>query len=710
MKSQDSQYRYFCGIGQGNTETAALQRARENGEMQARKSFGNLGGFGYQKTNAERVSSIESYSEKESDISRLDLIDEKASCKGQICEAYAWYRFSKKDWENENERLKSKAPDRKKKKSLVGAGTSESGILNLSVSPVSNADVYIDGVMMSEKNSDVRIYVKQGKRKLIVDHPNYELYEKNISISASNKEFPHHAVLKPAFISFNIDVANYAANAEVYLNGELKGETPKKMTLQINKDNQVVLKHPEMHDYVISLKARDMKRGEHIKRKVQMEEKPAYLSFSSDPKEADVYLDGRYAGATPFKKEVARGSHKYEIKKDGYLSRKGELLAVGGETKQETVWLEKNADFEYVEQTQEVQKIVEKKKSVIVPPVITGTDKNHRFTLQALKPSSPVYPRSANREERVAALMRWDYPDEMLRATSSFKNGVSDERAEECIQEAHRMDAKLKKEEENVGCVTAKGIFGEYCSEDARNEHIGKMMEKRKKLLASRLKKCEALRAQKTVRLYVKIFFDEELYETNVLPKLQAGLKAVSDDYSNETATFSCKKKGDLFRKLTPSCKPETDSLINKTIYWEKDEGFDKYNKKIIRKYDKDVLTLDNSVWLRTSLSEKEKQKMRVYETQLKKNSLFSKVPSTINRSVIVKLILNNGKEKTKKIHFRVKKFFTDKELRSHDTGVFFFPLIDDAMKTILRSVLFENVSVKDIKDVSLTLTDEQEA
>ena len=413
---EDGRYRYFCGIGTGGTKTQALERARQNGEVQARKIFGDIGGFSYIKSNGERVSATDSYSEKDSDIRALENIDENATCHDDICEAYAFFRFSKKEIALEMERLKSRKQN--KRKNLIGVSSSESGILNLTTFPVSSADVYIDGVKISEGNSDIRSYVKKGERTLIVDHPNYELYKTSIKIASGNADTPHSVVLKPASVRVQLIVENIDVQAEIYVNGLLTGKTPEKVNLFIDRENTVVLKHPEMYDYTLNFDPQDIKRGYHDTKRIRMLEKPAYISISSTPARAEVLIDGEYAGLTPIKKEVSRGTHQYRIAKEGFSVKSSKIDAVGGETKSEMVWLEKSDDsFEMIAPTVSPQQ----KKEKAFYGALETTDKYHRFVFNPPTETRPVFPRGANREERVVSLMRWDYPDNIVRASTSYK-------------------------------------------------------------------------------------------------------------------------------------------------------------------------------------------------------------------------------------------------------------------------------------------------
>lgn len=304
-------------------------------------------------------------------------------------------------------------------KRTVGARGADTGVLNLTTTPDASADVFIDDVLFSQSDSNIKIAVKAGRHVLRVEHPNYQAFEKNINVPVRG-ELPLSVLLTPASINVSIDTRDGAA-ARVYLNGEARGKTPAAFPVKIDRDNTVTLKHSEFLEYSVVLKARDMRRGDDVTLDAVMTEKPAYLSFTSDPAGAEVLVDGVKKGVTPLEKiKVSRGTHGYEVFKNGYAVQNGEIKAVGGQSVSKHARLKKSADAAFVL----LETAGEKEKTVapVSRPAaeIVKRDKYHTFAFESLPAESPVVPRTATREGILGALMKWDYPDAFLRAAVSY--------------------------------------------------------------------------------------------------------------------------------------------------------------------------------------------------------------------------------------------------------------------------------------------------
>lgn len=54
------------------------------------------------------------------------------------------------------------------------------------------------------------------------------------------------------------------------------------------------------------------------------------VAFHSDPVNAEVYVDGEFRGTAPLNLHLAAGTHKVELRLDGYLIWERELTVVAG--------------------------------------------------------------------------------------------------------------------------------------------------------------------------------------------------------------------------------------------------------------------------------------------------------------------------------------------------------------------------------------------
>lgn len=304
-------------------------------------------------------------------------------------------------------------------KKTVGARGADTGVLNLTTAPDASADVFIDDVLFSQSDSNIKIAVKAGRHVLRVEHPNYQAFEKNVNVPAQG-ELPLSVLLTPASVNVSIDTRDGAA-ARVFLNGEARGTTPAAFSVNIDRDNTVTLKHPEFLEYSVVLKSRDMRRGDDVKLDAVMTEKSAYLSFTSDPAGAEVLIDGVKKGVTPLEKiKVSRGTHGFEVFKNGYAVQSGEIKAVGGQSVSKHARLKKSADAAFV--LLETADGKEKTAAPVSRPAaeIVKRDKYHTFDFEPPAAESPLVPRAATREGILESLMKWDYPDAFLRAAVSY--------------------------------------------------------------------------------------------------------------------------------------------------------------------------------------------------------------------------------------------------------------------------------------------------
>ena len=313
-------------------------------------------------------------------------------------------------------------------KKLVGVQGQNTGILNLTTVPTSQADVYIDDMPFSQSSSNIKIALTAGKHTLKIDHRNYEQFEQKITIPAK-EEYPVSVKLVPARVNVTVNVLNSDVKADVFLNDLYKGKTPLTVPVEINQDNVFTLKHDEFLENSVTLKSSDMRRGDNVKlNNIALTEKPSYVSFTTDPEGAEVFIDSKKAGKTPLEKyEISRGFHRYEVLKNGFFAAKGEINAVGGQSVSKNLRLTRDSDLQFT--VLETQALTQQNKTVSVAQKesvgeIVMRDKYHTYEFRELPVTLPLMPNAATREDIIMALMRWDYPDQLIRASASYnRNG-----------------------------------------------------------------------------------------------------------------------------------------------------------------------------------------------------------------------------------------------------------------------------------------------
>jgi serine/threonine protein kinase len=113
-------------------------------------------------------------------------------------------------------------------------------------------------------------------------------------------------------------------NAEIYVDGRYRGDTPPAMSLELNAgEHKIECRHPRYEDYTEVLK---IVNGELSRRFITLKTLKGALSVVTEAG-AEVYIDGRLVGVTPIGKpiELDSGPHMVTLKKSGYHTWSSEV-------------------------------------------------------------------------------------------------------------------------------------------------------------------------------------------------------------------------------------------------------------------------------------------------------------------------------------------------------------------------------------------------
>lgn len=421
--AEDPAYRYVCAYGTGKSETEAITRARRDGEAQAAKMIDNT--MEFRSLSVETLNDVDVVSNTASsgraDVSRLSVIREFTPvCRKGVCSANILYRFPKKEIEHQKERLRAGKAVRPASRTL-GRKKASTGLLKLQ-SNVSDAAVRIDGILFSPKSTDVDINLEEGVHEVFVEHPHYRSFRREIRIVRGG-DFPLYVRLEDARAEVRLETLP-VSGAEIFLNGEKIGTTPKSFTLNPAQANEIRLTHPEMQDASLSLTG-ILKKDQSESYAVRMTEKPGFVSIDTSPSGALVYMDRNPFGKTPVRnRQISRGEHAFTVVLDGYENEEAEFTAVGGKTYVK--------HFELKPRKNRKTTLIPASSSAAVPPTAASErpgpqyqageqDKYHSF-----REKRPVHrpfaaPDAASREEMLMALMKWDYVANLLRVRASYK-------------------------------------------------------------------------------------------------------------------------------------------------------------------------------------------------------------------------------------------------------------------------------------------------
>lgn len=265
---EDSNNRYFLGISSPqDNENKAIKEAVENAYLNAitevygtelqisQKSTANM-----EDTSLSKVSLLKTKNIK---FKKFEKIDQKISASKLQFIAKVLFRYNKQEIRAEQARInieeKLKTAENQTtglKESLNQVGTSESilhlGRLEIRAfaegKEVTEADIEIDQKKFASTPLVIGNRFSVGEHKIAIKHPRYEDYEGSFSVNGSD----------PQFININlrnatgsVTIYSSPANAQVYLNDNLLGETPIKIeTMPIGKPFSIKLKTQGYYDQI----------------------------------------------------------------------------------------------------------------------------------------------------------------------------------------------------------------------------------------------------------------------------------------------------------------------------------------------------------------------------------------------------------------------------------------------------------------------------
>ncbi len=406
----DSNYKYYVGRGEADSEKAAFDQAVKDAyDQAARENFPAEYSYQadiYQTENSAYLTERTVVSGISARFDGFEKEDEFIRKTGEGYSVKLLYRFSKKAIAQEKERLKKIADTpRKRQMSVVGSKSDAGkGILIVETDPVDGAAVYVDGDRYGQTPMTLYGSLSAGRHSLRIDHPRYQTVNENI-ITVPGKTVRVKKTLLPAFAT--ISVTTDPVNADVYLDGRPVGTAPLTYDrIPVEEEVTISLRHEEMERMSVPV---TLKKGEVRPMNIVLPEKSAKISIFSFPQNAEVFIDKRRVGLTPVRNyPIARGSHTYTVEKEGYEPVTRSFAAKGGEILSETAELKALVR----EQT-----VVSKNKSAVVAG---GVDKFHRY--EEIRPPKKHLNLSsaATGEEVLLAAMKWSYPSNFIRARASY--------------------------------------------------------------------------------------------------------------------------------------------------------------------------------------------------------------------------------------------------------------------------------------------------
>lgn len=187
------------------------------------------------------------------------------------------------------------------------------------------ADILLNG----EKKGATPLTIEglqAGRYTLSIRKKDFAVWEEPVEIEAL-KLSEISVDLKTTYGSIAIE--SQPEGAEVFVGGRKAGETPLTIDRAETGARQIEVRKEGYTSWKQGIK---VAAGEKVKLIADLKTARGNLNVSSQPPDADVFVDGKKQGATPLVFSVLPGMREVEIRKDGYVAwRKNVNVAAGGE-------------------------------------------------------------------------------------------------------------------------------------------------------------------------------------------------------------------------------------------------------------------------------------------------------------------------------------------------------------------------------------------
>ena len=223
------------------------------------------------------------------------------------------------------------------------------GSISISSNP-SGADIYLNGEYQGTTPKTISD-VPLGDHKIELKKSGYEDWSDSVYVKADEIESvsvkfkPETEIQETGTIS----ITSEPSSANIYLDGEYQGTTPKTISDVPPGDHKIELKKSGYEDWSasVSVKADETESvSAGLKPETEIQE-TGTISITSEPSGAEIYLDGEYQGTTPMTiSDVILGDHKIELKKSGYEDWSASVSVKADETESVSAGLKPETEIQ----------------------------------------------------------------------------------------------------------------------------------------------------------------------------------------------------------------------------------------------------------------------------------------------------------------------------------------------------------------------------
>jgi len=201
---------------------------------------------------------------------------------------------------------------------------------NISVSSLpTGAAVLLDGITTGTTTPTVIENVSSGSHIVLLRFTGYQEYTGSVTVS-DNATSTVSATLTASTSSPNsISVFSNPTGAKVYINNNLRGQTPLTLGSVPNGNYQVVIQYTGYSDWAQNITV-NYNVQTVIATLTAISATNGSIVLESDPSNADVYLNTEFKGKPPITINISRGTYRLVIQKTGYQDWSNRISVTAG--------------------------------------------------------------------------------------------------------------------------------------------------------------------------------------------------------------------------------------------------------------------------------------------------------------------------------------------------------------------------------------------
>ncbi len=177
------------------------------------------------------------------------------------------------------------------------------------------ASVIIDGAERGK--TPITLRVKPGASELTLKKPGYAILKTQINVESDGDFFTYDLVLQTQ----GLTITSNPENARVYFDGHFEGYTPFAFRKDTTGTHRIKV---SLQGYAELEKEIDFDLGEGVF--FNLEKKTYNVSIDSIPQGAELYLEEKHIGTTPWKGTLPSGEYKIRLAKEGQRMIKREVV------------------------------------------------------------------------------------------------------------------------------------------------------------------------------------------------------------------------------------------------------------------------------------------------------------------------------------------------------------------------------------------------